>query len=931
MAMQNEKFHAEDEGLLALWLFLRLHGVNAAIDQIRDRCGTAAVGIGAMLRCAGQFGLGVRSRTTDWTRLTGMPLPGIASLRDGGFLLVGKADSNGALVVHPSSPRPKMMTRREFEAVWDGRMVSAGPPGVMQRMREGFFDAYLTVSFKASSHWRNVAQSLRQTLFDKSAGWRGLLESVRQAPSGGDTGWRSLAARLRHALSQRAGEADRSEFAAGIAPKAARSESANVDEAGLRALVTLLRCHGIPAEPAQIKHQMGTGRIGVADMLRCAKAFGLKARVHKTSWARLGVTPLPGIAVLRDGGFLILGKFADDKLLVQRPTIAQPLMMTEAELAAIWDGDLVLMARRATLTDLSRRFDITWFLGAIHKYRRLLGEVLLASFFLQVFAVISPLFFQVVIDKVLVHRSMSTLDVLIAGLVGLTLFETLLGTLRVYVLSHTTNRIDVELGARLFRHLMALPIAYFQARRVGDSVARVRELENIRQFLTGSALTLGIDLLFTFVFLAVMFYYSASLTFLVLGSLPIYIAISAGAAPLFRRRLDEKFNRGAENQAFLVESVTGVETLKAMAVEPQMQRRWEEQLASYVAASFRVLTLNNTASQAVQAVNKLVTAATLYFGAKLVIDGGMSVGELVAFNMLAGRVSMPVLRLAQIWQDFHQARLSVDRLGDILNTIPEPSLTAGRAALPAIRGQVTFEHVSFRYRIDGPEVLHDVSFTVQPGQVVGVVGSSGSGKSTIAKLVQRLYVPGSGRVLVDGVDLAMVDLAWLRRQTGVVLQENVLFNNSIRENIALVDPTIPMERIIAAAELAGAHDFILELPEGYDTVVGERGSSLSGGQRQRVAIARALLSDPRILILDEATSALDYESERAIQQNMKRIAAGRTVFVVAHRLSTVRNADRIITIERGRIVEDGPHDELIRSNGRYAKLHYLQAGIHDVR
>jgi subfamily B ATP-binding cassette protein HlyB/CyaB len=753
MAMQNEKVHAEDEGLLALWLFLRLHGVNAAIDQIRDRCGAAAVDIGMMLRCAGQFGLGARSRTTGWKRLTAMSLPGIASLRDGGFLLVGKADGNGALVLQPSAPRPKMMTRREFEAVWDGRMVSAGPPGVMQRMREGFFDAYSTLSFKASSRWRKLAQSLRQTLSDQSARC-----------------WRSLATRLRDAYARRAGEADRSDIAADVVPQAARSESANADEAGLRALVTLLRCHGIAAEPAQIKHQMGTGRIGVADMLRCAKGFGLKARVHKTSWARLGVTPLPGIAVLRDGGFLILGKLADDKLLVQRPTIAQPVTMTQAELEAIWDGDLVLMARRATLTDLSRRFDITWFLGAIHKYRRLLGEVLLASFFLQVFAVISPLFFQVVIDKVLVHRSMSTLDVLVAGLVGLTLFETLLGTLRVYVLSHTTNRIDVELGARLFRHLMALPIAYFQARRVGDSVARVRELENIRQFLTSSALTLGIDLLFTFVFLAVMFYYSTTLTFIVLGSFPFYIGISAGAAPLFRRRLDEKFNRGAENQAFLVESVTGVETLKAMAVEPQMQRRWEEQLAAYVAASFRVLSLNNTASQAVQTVNKLVTAATLYFGAKLVIDGGMSVGELVAFNMLAGRVSTPVLRLAQIWQDFHQARLSVDRLGDILNTIPEPSLSAGRAALPAIRGQVTFEHVSFRYRIDGPEVLHDVSFTVQPGQVVGVVGSSGSGKSTIAKLVQRLYVPESGRVLVDGVDLAMVDLAWLRRQTGVVLQ-----------------------------------------------------------------------------------------------------------------------------------------------------------------
>jgi subfamily B ATP-binding cassette protein HlyB/CyaB len=362
-----------------------------------------------------------------------------------------------------------------------------------------------------------------------------------------------------------------------------------------------------------------------------------------------------------------------------------------------------------------------------------------------------------------------------------------------------------------------------------------------------------------------------------------------------------------------------------------MQRRWEEQLAAYVTASFRVLSLNNTASQAVQMINKLVVAATLYFGAKLVIGGDLTVGELVAFNMLAGRVSMPVLRLAQIWQDFHQARLSIDRLGDILNTIPEPSFNPGRAALPAIRGQVTFEHATFRYRVDGPEVLHDVSFSAEPGQVIGIVGSSGSGKSTIAKLIQRLYVPESGRVLVDGVDLAMVDLTWLRRQIGVVLQENVLFNRSIRENIALADPAMPMERVIAAASLAGAHDFILQLPEGYDTIVGERGSSLSGGQRQRVAIARALITDPRILILDEATSALDYESERAIQQNMKRISAGRTVFVIAHRLSTVRHANRIITIEHGRIVEDGTHDELIRSNGRYANLHYLQAGIHEVR
>jgi len=330
----------------------------------------------------------------------------------------------------------------------------------------------------------------------------------------------------------------------------------------------------------------------------------------------------------------------------------------------------------------------------------------------------------------------------------------------------------------------------------------------------------------------------------------------------------------------------------------------------------------------VQFVSKIVTTGILYFGAKLVIDGGLSVGELVAFNILAGRVSTPVLRLAQVWQDFHQARLSVLRLGDILNSTPEPAYAAARMQLPAIRGNITFDHVTFRYRIDGQKVLHDVSFDVPAGQMVGIVGPSGSGKSTFAKLVQRLYVPENGRVLVDGMDLAVADPAWLRRQIGVVLQENVLFNRSVRENIALADPAMPMERIIAAAKLSGAHEFILELPEGYDTVVGERGSSLSGGQRQRIAIARALIADPRILIFDEATSALDYESERIIQHNMREIAKGRTVLIIAHRLSTVRAADRIVTLERGRMVEDGTHDALIKTSGRYAALHRMQGGIH---
>ncbi|WP_342722671.1 type I secretion system permease/ATPase [Bradyrhizobium sp. B097] len=701
-------------------------------------------------------------------------------------------------------------------------------------------------------------------------------------------------------------------------------------DSGLQSLALLLRFHQVSVDPAQIAHQFAGRAIGVAEMLRCAKQLKLRARAVKETWTGLTRLPLPAIVQRRDESFVIIGKVTEDDVLIQDPLERRPQALKRADFEASWNGSVVLMTRRASLADLARRFDITWFLQAMHKYRRLLTEVLVASFFLQLFALVTPLFFQVVTDKVLTHRGFTTLDVLVVGLITVSIFETVLGALRTYVFSHTTNRIDVELGARLFRHLIALPIGYFEARRAGDSVARVRELENIRNFLTSSALTLVIDLAFTFVFLAVMFYYSPLLAWIVVGSFPFYVALSAGVTPIFRQRLERKFDRGAENQAFLVESVSGIQTLKAMAIEPQMQRRWEEQLAGYVGSSFDVLSLGNWTSQCVQFISKIVTALTLYFGAHLVIEGQLTVGELIAFNMLAGRVAQPVLRLAQLWQDFHQARVSIARLGDILNTTPEPTFDAARAALPPIQGHVTFEHIDFRYRIDAPLALHDVSLKVSAGQVIGIVGPSGSGKSTLTKLLQRLYVPEAGRVLIDGIDLTVADVAWLRRQVGSVLQENVLFNRSIRDNIALADPGMPMERIIAAAELAGAHEFILGLPDGYNTVVGERGASLSGGQRQRIAIARALVTNPRILILDEATSALDYESESIIQRNMRRIAAGRTVFIIAHRLSAVRQADRIITIEGGRLVEDGTHDELIKQAGRYATLHQIQAGLHVV-
>ena len=576
--------------------------------------------------------------------------------------------------------------------------------------------------------------------------------------------------------------------------------------------------------------------------------------------------------------------------------------------------------------DVSRRFDLSWFWDAIRKYRGILYEVLLASFVIQLFALATPMIFQVVIDKVLVHRGISTLEVMVAGLALIALFEAVLSGLRTYLFSHTSNRIDVELGARAFNHLLRLPLAYFETRRVGDSVARIRELETIRQFITSSSITLVLDLAFCAVFLSVMFIYSAILAWIVVAALPIYAFLSIAVTPAFRRKLDEKFRRGSENQAFLVESVTGIETVKAMAVEPQMQRHWEEQLAAYVKTSFSASQVGNWASQGANLLNKSVSALTLFIGAGLVIDNKLTVGELVAFNMLAGQVNSPVLRLVQVWQDFHQVRLSVERLGDILNSPVEVATASSHTSETQIKGAIDFEHVIFRYGPKSPPVLRDVSLSIPAGQVVGIVGRSGSGKSTIAKLAQRLYLPEHGRILIDGIDVTTMDPSWLRRQIGVVLQENILFNRSVRENIALADPTLPMEQVIAAAELAGAHDFICKMPKGYDTSIGERGVSLSGGQRQRIAIARALITDPRILIFDEATSALDYESESIIQANMREIVKGRTVLIIAHRLSAVRHAHRILTIDNGLIVEDGPHDVLISKGGRYAKLHMILSG-----
>ncbi len=699
-------------------------------------------------------------------------------------------------------------------------------------------------------------------------------------------------------------------------------------DTGLSCLVLVARFLGVAADAGQLRHQFGQSHkpVDAGDLVRAARHLGLKARHVASDWRKLEQTPLPALARHRDGHWVVIASADAERVLVQDPLESRPLTLPREVFVPAWSGSLILLTRRARLADGNTRFGLRWFVPALIKYRKLFAEVLLASFFLQLFALITPLFFQVVIDKVLVHKGLTTLDVLAVGLIVVSVFEVLLGGLRTYVFSHTTNRVDVELGAKLYRHLLSLPMSYFGARRVGDSVARVRELENVRNFITGSALTLVIDLLFTFVFLALMYYYSPLLTYIVMASIPAYVLLSLLVTPILRARVNEKFNRGAENQAFLVESVNAVETLKAMAVEPQMHNRWEEQLAGYVNASFKAANLGNIASQVAGLINKVVIVLILWVGARAVIQGEISVGQLIAFNMLAARVSAPVLRLVQLWQDFQQAGVSIQRLGDILNTPAEPGYSQSRLSLPGIDGRIRFDQVRFRYRSEGQEVLRDISLDIGAGEVVGIVGRSGSGKSTLTRLVQRLYVAERGRVLIDGVDIAQVDTTWLRRRIGVVLQDNILFNRSVRENIALSDPGIPMQAVIQAARLAGAHEFILEMPAGYDTLVGEHGATLSGGQRQRIAIARALITNPRILIFDEATSALDYESERIIQNNMNAICKGRTVIIIAHRLSTVRGAHRIVVMDEGRIVEQGKHDELLGRAGPYARLHALQNG-----
>ncbi|MEO0868987.1 MAG: peptidase domain-containing ABC transporter, partial [Cyanobacteria bacterium J06642_11] len=591
----------------------------------------------------------------------------------------------------------------------------------------------------------------------------------------------------------------------------------------------------------------------------------------------------------------------------------------------IWGEEGEVLLLETTAQTPQQRFGLSWFVPSLQKYKWILVEVLIASFFYQIFSLANPLMIQVIIDRVIVQQSVDTLHVLGIFLVIVAVFEAILGSLRTYLFVDTTNRIDMTLASQTIDHLLRLPLKYFDRRPVGELSSRVNELENIRQFLTGTALTVVLDAVFSVVYIIVMLIYSVKLTAVSLATIPLFLGLTFFVSPIVRRQLRAKAEQNAKTQSFLVEALSGIQTVKAQNIELNTRWKWQDRYSRYVSDGFKTVLTSTTASSASNFLNKLSGLLVLWFGAYLVLEGDITLGELIAFRIIAGYVTQPLLRLTQLWQNFQETALSLERLSDIIDH-PQEQEEEQRSQIPMpdIKGHVRYENLSFRFGASGPLQLSNINAEFQPGQFIGLVGLSGSGKSTMMKLLPRLYAPNSGRILIDNYDINKVELYSLRRQVGIVPQDSLLFEGSIQENIALTNPAATTDDVIQAAKIACCHDFIMDMAVGYNTRVGERGSSLSGGQRQRIAIARTIIQNPRLLILDEATSALDYDTEAQVSINLKKWAKGRTVFFITHRLGALRTADNILVMDQGSIVEDGNHEELLALKGRYYCLHQQQ-------
>ena len=702
-------------------------------------------------------------------------------------------------------------------------------------------------------------------------------------------------------------------------------------DTGLACLVAIAKYYNIPADYRQLEraYVLRAGSVDVTTLVRAARELKLKARKYNgLKEADLDRLVYPALIRLHSGRSVVITTIREGNIYVLDPAFSQqPVKVDRYKLLLDWNGEAILFTRRFELDKKKSKFGFKWFIPVLSKYTPFLRNVLFLSFLLQVLGLASPFFVQNIIDKVLVHRAADALDILVLGMVICTFFQQFMTGLRTYLFANITSKMDVVLSSRLYKNITSLPISYFQKWQVGDVVSRIGELETLRGFMTGASLTIILDIVFAVFYFAVMFlYYSRMLSLVVLVMIPMFVLLNLIVAPIFKRLINERFLIASENRSFLIETITGIHTVKASSVENNFIRRYEEMLARLVKASLDVVNLANIANSIGSFFFSIFNLVILWIGAYYVMEGDITVGELIAFQMIAGQLIGPVMRLINQWQDFQKVRVSMERLSDIMDEETEPAFNPSRTTLPSLRGEIAMEKLAFSYTEEGGKVLDNVNIRIPAGMKVGIVGRSGSGKSTLTKLIQRLYLPDTGRILIDGVDIAQVEPAWLRRQIGVVLQDSKLFSGSIEDNIRIAAPNATHEEIVNAAKLAGADEFISQFQHGYDSSVGERGSLLSGGQRQRIAIARALLSNPRILIFDEATSALDYESENIIMNNIEPISRGRTMLMIAHRLSTVRDCDAIIVIDKGRIIEAGTHDELMKRNGVYAKLHQAQMG-----